>query len=162
MAQTRIQHNVEIKSMVWSCKKFFNKPDVPRNSTNGAQRNLETNDEEYNLALSFVDGTVCLLRSYDDLFPTVISTDLLDIKLEWSNENSLLAVAGYRMIKGECNNSYVHINLINFYNINGVLIKTVMLDYKTQPLSAIVWGNKDTRIYVACGQMLFVGCVDIK
>lgn len=143
--------------MLWSCKRF-----LPTKSTANGSRN-DPNDDEHTLAMSFVDGSICLLRSYDDLFPTVINTDLLDVKMEWSNETSLLAVAGYKMIKSNTTTTgYTYVNMIHFYNISGVLLKSISLDYQSQPLSAIVWGNKDSRIYVACGQRLFVGCINIQ
>lgn len=54
------------------------------------------------LAVSFTNGLIYLMRSYDDLAPVHINTELngeLGFHMEWSNSRELLAVAGTVDIK---------------------------------------------------------------
>lgn len=68
-----------------------------QNTTNQHQHtnHYHHHHHNYTLAVCFVDGVIFLMKSYDDLFPIVISTSLLSPKMEWSNGGDILAVAGH-------------------------------------------------------------------
>jgi len=94
VAQVSIQEGIAITCMSWSCEKF------KMEDTDEEQRdkNESNNDTKmYALAVSFVDGTVYIMRNYDDLFPIIIRTGMLSTKIEWSNNGEILAIAGHKI-----------------------------------------------------------------
>ena len=122
------------------------------------------------LAISFVDGTIYLMHNYDEVFPIIIETSLINIKMEWSMNGELLAIGGHRIIRSSSQSSssssstlkngfYMYQNIINIYRFDGTLIRQCQLDFNYQPLSALTWACNDRRLFIACGQLLFVAWI---
>ena len=89
VSQVTVRDGVSIASMSWSCEKF--KMEDTDESSNEGKRGME-----YVLAVCFADGVVYLMKNYDDIFPAVIASRLESVKMEWSNNGDVLAVAGHK------------------------------------------------------------------
>lgn len=158
VTQVSIQECLEITGLSWSCPKFSSNP-----------RHLAANNA-YLLAVAFVDGTIFMMKNYDDLDPKIISTECMNLKLDWSRDGKVLAVGGHRVVRSAgCLSGFLYSNLLNFYSRRIFddhsapfpipPMKTEVLRFDAQPLSAIAWGNADQRLYAACGQVLLIGWV---
>ncbi|KAF7495761.1 Tubby-related protein 4 [Sarcoptes scabiei] len=181
ITQISLQENVEINRMLWSSMRVLNREQ--NNSRNSATlsassysiRNTQNNNNNNNndnnnnqnnksenqqqmLAVSFVDGTIYLMRNYDEVFPYIIETSLLNIKIEWSLSGKILAVGGHR-INRIANKNFIYNNIVRFYSNDGTLIKQINLDFNQQPLSALAWALNDRRLFIACGQLLYVAWI---
>ncbi|KAH9425847.1 hypothetical protein DERP_005066 [Dermatophagoides pteronyssinus] len=174
ITQISIQEGVEIASMMWSCQKFQSSTKQRQQQNNDSiladlnnnhrhQQSNETVTEEQHenhmLAISFVDGTIYLMQNYDEVFPTVIETSLINIKMEWSMNGKLLAIGGHRIIKSSVNGMYMYHNIVRIYRHDGTLIRQCQLDFNYQPLSALTWACNDRRLFIACGQLLYVAWI---
>ena len=77
-------------------------PAARSSSSTGAVNNSMINSKnglEYILAVCFIDGLIYLMKNYDDIVPIVINVNLINIKMEWSNNGDVLAVAGHHVVK---------------------------------------------------------------
>lgn len=144
ITQVSVQEGIEVSGLTWSYKR----PYLPENETKNEM-----------LAVSFVDGTIFLMKNYDEIFPIVIETSLINVKMEWSNKGEILAVGGHRLKKSPITGNFYHQNIVRFYSKNGSLIKQVNLDYTLQPLSALTWACNDRRLFIACGQILYTAWI---
>lgn len=90
------------------------------------------------LAVSFQNGYIYLLKSYDDVSPCQINTGMdgnLGLIMEWSNSRELLAVAGSEYIPGlqltDAQGAPLHNNLLKFYTESGSLLYTAHIPNTT-------------------------------
>ncbi len=80
------------------------------------------NNNNYILACSFKSSVVYLLKNYEDIDPIIIDTKLEGLKFEWSNSGRILAIGGYSKQQCSSISNDEKVNLIHFYDTNGVLI----------------------------------------
>lgn len=164
VTQVSVQECLAITGLSWSCGKFF----TSGRNANGNNNADQTSD--HRLAVSFIDGTIFVMKNYDDLDPKIISTECLGVKMDWSADGQVLAVGGHRVSRAEnCINGFTYTNVLNLYSrtifeqyrapfpISPA--RSEVLSFDAQPLSAITWGNSDRRLYIACGQVLYVAWV---
>lgn len=116
-------------------------------------------NSQYTVAITFVNGTVYFMRTFDDIFPNIVQTELMSIKIDWSDESQLFLVGGHRMCQCRSSSSVDYSNIISFYNSQGEQQKTLELEYDKNPITALCFGNVGRRIFVACGPLLLVGWV---
>ena len=65
-------------------------------NSNEVRINSKVNNSNYVFACSFKsNGLIYLLKSYDDIDPIIIDTELEGVKFEWSSCGKILAVGGY-------------------------------------------------------------------
>ena len=96
------------------------------------------------LSLYLKNGKVVLMTSCGDQHATIIKTGLVDGRMQWSEDGSLLAVAGYRRTRGQAT--------IRFFNPSGTLLYTLPLSTKVGYMSlhayiiqmdwSIVWSRE--------------------
>uniref|UniRef100_A0A4W3IS55 TUB like protein 4a n=1 Tax=Callorhinchus milii TaxID=7868 RepID=A0A4W3IS55_CALMI len=110
------------------------------------------------LTVSFTSGDISMMNNYDDLLPTVIHSGLKDVVVQWSTQGDLLAVAGMERQTQSCEPGNVPImrnGVVKFYNIHGEHI--YRLESPTQRhITAICWGHRDSRLFLASGTALYV------
>lgn len=151
------------------------------NSTQSTKNNKINNNNYIIACLLKTSGNIYLLKTYDDLDPVIIDTQLESVKLEWSNCGKYLAVGG---CEPQTNNTNKPNNFVHFYNQNGILIYKIKvpliknenilnknsvitkLENKLkskqskneiqQMFSAMTWGHNDSRLFVACSSTLHI------
>lgn len=118
------------------------------------------------LAVSFQNGFIYLLKSFDDVSPSHINTGLdgaLGMVMEWSNSRELLAVAGTTQRAtdsgGDVTNGAVYNNLLKFYTETGALLYQAHIPNSTAPVSALTWGHNDKRLFIATGTQVHIAWV---
>ncbi|XP_073818171.1 WD40 superfamily protein Tusp [Musca autumnalis] len=164
VSQVQLCNDVGITSMSWSCEKFKmeegeeSEPGV----TNAAKRSFV-------LAVSFQNGFIYLLKSFDDVSPSHINTGLdgaLGMVMEWSNSRELLAVAGTSQkptaLSENTNDSgggVVYNNLLKFYTETGALLYQAHIPNSNAPVSALTWGHNDKRLFIATGTQVHIAWV---
>ncbi|XP_061393399.1 tubby-related protein 4 [Musca vetustissima] len=171
VSQVQLCNDVGITSMSWSCEKFKmeegeeSEPGV----TNAAKRSFV-------LAVSFQNGFIYLLKSFDDVSPSHINTGLdgaLGMVMEWSNSRELLAVAGTSQKAtsenenstngagggGGCTGGVVYNNLLKFYTETGALLYQAQIPNSNAPVSALTWGHNDKRLFIATGTQVHIAWV---
>lgn len=120
------------------------------------------------LAVSFQNGTIFLLRSFDDVSPIQINTDMngaLGLVMEWSNSRELLAVAGTQQSiipQFDLQGQLIHENVLKFYTEKGNLLYTTRIPNNTTPVSALTWGHNDKRIFIATGNQVHIAWLSRK
>lgn len=103
-----------------------------------------TDDRNYVLAVCLADGNVVMLRSFDDVSPITIRSNLKPpLHAEWSNSRKLLAIAGTKesdVSQGAAAHEYT--NLLKFYSVNGVLVYTTEIPYtQVRPFCACAYAR---------------------
>ena len=117
------------------------------------------------LAVSFQNGFIYLLKSFDDVSPSHINTGLdgsLGMVMEWSNSRELLAVAGTSQKTVNLNdplNGIVYENILKFYTETGSLLYQAHIPNTTAPVSALTWGHNDKRLFIATGTQVHIAWV---
>lgn len=118
------------------------------------------------LAVSFQNGFIYLLKSFDDVSPAHINTGLngaLGMVMEWSNSRELLAVAGTSQKSTTFNDSAtegpVYENLLKFYTETGALLYQARIPNSNAPVSALTWGHNDKRLFIAIGTQVHIAWV---
>ncbi|XP_010902938.2 tubby-related protein 4a [Esox lucius] len=110
------------------------------------------------LTVSFTSGDISLMNNYDDLSPTLIRTGLKDVVVQWCSQGDLLAVAGMESatLPPDLSCPTLPRNaIVKFYNACGDHIYT--LDTPAQrPITTLCWGHRDSRLFLACGALLYV------
>ncbi|XP_054718355.1 tubby-related protein 4-like [Uloborus diversus] len=163
VAQVNLQTDSPIASMAWSCEKFKmdESYDDDRHSFsyfNKGEKSYPSVPSTSVLAVCYSSGTIHLMKSYDDLTPTVIETNLKGIKMEWANSGELLAVAGMSVDSTGGN----FVNMLHFYNDSGVLRFLIPIPCTQSPVTAMTWGHNDKRLFIATGCIIHVGWVTQK
>lgn len=122
------------------------------------------------LAVSFQNGFIYLLKSFDDVSPAHINTGIngaLGMVMEWSNSRELLAVAGTSQYcpAGKLHETnvvasdVVYDNRLQFYTETGVLLYQTRIPNSSAPVSALTWGHNDKRLFVATGTQVHIAWV---
>jgi len=123
------------------------------------------------LAVSFQNGYIYLLKSFDDVSPAHINTCLngsLGMVMEWSNSRELLAVAGtLRTGHGQGTDGKLedlatpscYNNLVKFYTETGACLYQAHIPCSTATVSAITWGHNDKRLFIATGTQVHIAWV---
>ena len=85
---------------------------------------LQDKESKSNVRLSLYlrNGKVVLMNSCGDQQATIIRTGLIDGKMIWSNDGSILAVAGLRKSQG--------VSTVRFFQPSGQLLYTLPLGTK--------------------------------
>lgn len=76
------------------------------------------------LAICCKNGSIQLMRRYDDPAPILIRTGLCPIYMEWANSKELLCVAGSR--PGRLN-----VNIVQIYSDTGQLVYSIKMPYSS-------------------------------
>lgn len=107
-----------ITSMSWSCEKFK----MEEGDTEPGVKNVAI--RSFVLAVSLKNGLIYLLKSFDDLSPFLINTNLCEgFCMEWSNSRELLAVAGTENeSKGLRKDVKIYNNWLKFFTETGQLL----------------------------------------
>ena len=149
VSQVQLSTEFGVTSMAWSCEKFkMEEGDSEPGVKNAATRTFV-------LAVSFQNGFVFLLKSFDDLSPCHINTGLNEgFCMEWSNSRELLAVAGseataesknFKKDTGQQLN-----NLLKFYTETGQILYTACIPNTTVTLNCI-W-----KVHLLIIKLLFI------
>lgn len=77
------------------------------------------------LAICCINGSIQLMRRYDDPAPILIRTGLCPIYIEWANSKELLCVAGTRLRPSA--------NVVQIYSDTGQLVYSI--DMPQSPVS---------------------------
>ncbi|XP_076165682.1 WD40 superfamily protein Tusp isoform X2 [Ptiloglossa arizonensis] len=145
---SEVQLAAGVTSMAWSAEKFTMEEgddDLSNDRTHRDERN-------YVLAVCLADGSIVMLRSFDDVSPITIRTNLkAPLHAEWSNSRKLLAIAGTRDLDSPQSGAHEYTNLLKFYLVSGALVYTTAIPYTQCAVSALTWGHNDRRLFVATG-----------
>ncbi|GAB1869433.1 Tubby-related protein 4 [Camponotus japonicus] len=143
---SEVQLAAGVTSMAWSAKKFTMEEDETCDRS-------QKDDRNYVLAVCLADGNIVMLRSFDDVSPITIRSNLKPpLHAEWSNSRKLLAIAGTKESEHVHSGSpQEYTNLLKFYSVNGTLVYTTEIPYTQCPVSALTWGHNDRRLFVATG-----------
>ncbi|KXJ80130.1 hypothetical protein RP20_CCG026453 [Aedes albopictus] len=161
VSQVQLGSDTGITSMAWSCEKFKMEEgeDTEPGVTNASKRSFV-------LAVSFQNGFIYLLKSFDDVSPCHIQTGMngnLGFVMEWSNSRELLAVAGSEAVAESQTTdppgTSVYNNLLKFYTESGNLLYSAKIPCTTTPVSALTWGHNDKRIFIATGTQVHIAWV---
>eukprot|EP00058_Branchiostoma_floridae_P004796 XP_002590284.1 hypothetical protein BRAFLDRAFT_216270 [Branchiostoma floridae] len=170
VAQCILDDDDEIRSLAWSGEKFHmvntsdseseveESPSTPKQKGNksyyGSFQNF-TMKSGHILAVGFGSGDVALMKSYDDMAPVLIRTNMIATKLEWSSCGLFLAVGGtHRHITDPDS-----VSAVKYYDTSGHLRFTLNIPAQ-RALTAMTWGHNDKRFFVASGSSLFVAWVE--
>lgn len=129
VSQVQLSTEHGITSMAWSCEKFkMEEGDSEPGVKNAANRSFV-------LAVSFQNGSIFLLKSFDDLSPSHINTGLSEgFCMEWSNSRELLAVAGSEIstdVKSIKKETGSHFNYLKFYTETGQILYSAKIPNTT-------------------------------
>lgn len=124
------------------------------------------------LAVSFQNGYIYLLKSFDDVSPAHINTCLngaLGMVMEWSNSRELLAVAGTLRNNSaglgldgkleDLGTPSFYNNLVKFYTESGACLYQAHIPCSSATVSAITWGHNDKRLFIATGTQVHIAWV---
>lgn len=130
---------------------------------------LSTAKRSFVLAVSFQNGYIYLLKSFDDVSPAHINTCLngaLGMVMEWSNSRELLAVAGTLRTGSamdgkldDLNMNSCYNNLVKFYTETGTCLYQAHIPCSNATVSAITWGHNDKRLFIATGTQVHIAWV---
>lgn len=149
---SEVQLAAGVTSMAWSAEKFTMEEDETYDrSQKGINRRLfknrdrdkraerinaftmycaSTDDRNYVLAVCLADGNIVMLRSFDDVSPITIRSNLKPpLHAEWSNSRKLLAIAGTKESDVHPGNPQEYTNLLKFYSVHGTLVYTTEIPY---------------------------------
>nr|XP_034179926.1 tubby-related protein 4 isoform X2 [Osmia lignaria] len=145
---SEVQLAAGVTSMAWSAEKFTMEEGDDDLTNDRSHRD----DRNYVLAVCLADGNIVMLRSFDDVSPITIRTNLkAPLHAEWSNSRKLLAIAGTKETDGSQGTPHEYTNLLKFYSVTGSLVYTTAIPYTQCPVSALTWGHNDRRLFVATG-----------
>lgn len=120
------------------------------------------------LAVSFQNGFIYLLKSYDDVSPIHVNTEMngsIGFVMEWSNAQELLAVAGTLNQPVQPLDPLaapVFQNVVKFYTEAGYHLYTARIPSTSSPVSALTWGHSDKRLFIATGNQVHIAWVSRK
>ncbi|UYV71480.1 TULP4 [Cordylochernes scorpioides] len=160
VAEVTIMGGIALTAMCWSCNKFG--VETEADSTTSSPEIVRPPPICYYtplLAASFQNGDLYLMKNYDDISPIVLRTKLKGIKMDWSSNGEVLAVAGVVSEQKGPFNVTTYTNSLFFYTETGHLRLVVPIAYNQSPVSAVTWGHEDRRVFVATGPVIHVGWV---
>ncbi|XP_054015652.1 tubby-related protein 4-like isoform X1 [Hylaeus anthracinus] len=145
---SEVQLAAGVTSMAWSAEKFTMEEGDDDLTNDRSHRD----DRNYVLAVCLADGSIVMLRSFDDVSPITIRTNLkAPLHAEWSNSRKLLAIAGTKDPDSPQSSPHEYTNLLKFYSVTGALVYTTAIPYTQCAVSALTWGHNDRRLFVATG-----------
>ncbi|XP_066582031.1 tubby-related protein 4 [Prorops nasuta] len=145
---SEVQLAAGVTSMAWSAEKFTMEEGDDDVTSDRSQRD----ERSYVLAVCLADGNIVMLRSFDDVSPITIRTNLkAPLHAEWSNSRKLLAIAGTKDSDTIQQTPQEYTNLLKFYSVSGSLVYTTNIPYTQCSVSALTWGHNDRRLFVATG-----------
>ncbi|XP_043601939.1 tubby-related protein 4 isoform X1 [Bombus pyrosoma] len=145
---SEVQLAAGVTSMAWSAEKFT----MEEGDDDLTNDRPHKDDRNYVLAVCLADGSIVMLRSFDDVSPITIRTKLkAPLHAEWSNSRKLLAIAGTKDTDNGQNSPHEYTNLLKFYSVAGTLVYTAAIPYTQCAVSALTWGHNDRRLFVATG-----------
>ncbi|XP_006612337.1 tubby-related protein 4 isoform X2 [Apis dorsata] len=145
---SEVQLAAGVTSMAWSAEKFT----MEEGDDDLTNDRSHKDDRNYVLAVCLADGNIVMLRSFDDVSPITIRTNLkAPLHAEWSNSRKLLAIAGTKDSDNGQGSPHEYANLLKFYSVTGTLVYTAAIPYTQCPVSALTWGHNDRRLFVATG-----------
>ncbi|XP_052243731.1 tubby-related protein 4-like isoform X2 [Dreissena polymorpha] len=159
LTQVTVWSGVEITSLHWSCQKFNMEENPIHDSSvivtpdKGHQVSPEE-QREHTLAVSFDNGTIFFMHSYDDPCPRIVHTNLTGLTMDWSNCGKYLAVGGFTRLP-----DLLCLNEVHFYTIAGDRIRREFVPSPGKALSSLCWGHNDARLFVSAGHNLHVARV---
>ena len=178
VSQVQLCSGIGITAMAWSCEKFKMEEgeDTEPGVTNAGKKRspllgtptplMETlsASRSFVLAVSFRNGIIYLLKSYDDVSPIQIHTNLngsLGMVMEWSNSRELLAVAGTLSTGPQFDGQgqLIYENVLKFYTADhGTLLYSTQIPHSAtpSPCTALTWGHNDKRIFIATGNQVLL------
>lgn len=111
--------------------------ELPRAKPLSVSGILEGEEEKQNVRLSLYlrNGKVVLMNSCGDQQATIIRTGLIDGRMLWSTDGSVLAVAGLRKSQS--------ISTVRFFQPSGQLLFTLSLETKVRRVTSLV----SSRVY---------------
>ncbi|XP_078617700.1 tubby-related protein 4-like isoform X1 [Branchiostoma floridae x Branchiostoma japonicum] len=169
VAQCILDDDDEIRSLAWSGEKFHmvntsdSESEVEESPSTPKQKGQRRRHSQrqaamksgHILAVGFGSGDVALMKSYDDMAPVLIRTNMIATKLEWSSCGLFLAVGGtHRHITDPDS-----VSAVKYYDTSGHLRFTLNIPAQ-RALTAMTWGHNDKRFFVASGSSLFVAWVE--
>lgn len=96
-----------------------------------ADQFVSADERSYVLAVCLADGNIVMLRSFDDVSPVTIRTNMkAPLQAEWSNSRKLLAIAGTQesdLFLQPYSQEFT--NLLKFYSDTGALIYTTVIPH---------------------------------
>ncbi|KOX69458.1 Tubby-related protein 4 [Melipona quadrifasciata] len=153
---SEVQLAAGVTSMVWSAEKFT----MEEGDDDLTNDRSHKDDRNYVLAVCLTDGNIVMLRSFDDVSPITIRSNLkAPLHAEWSNSKKLLAIAGTRDSDNSQSNLHEYTNILKFYSVTGTLVYTAVIPYTQSPVSALTWGHNDRRLFVATGARIHAAWV---
>lgn len=120
------------------------------------------------LAVSFQNGFIYLLKTYDDVSPIHVNTEMngsIGFVMEWSNAQELLAVAGTLNQPVQPLDPLAapfFQNVVKFYTEAGYHLYTARIPSTSSPVSALTWGHSDKRLFIATGNQVHIAWVSRK
>uniref|UniRef100_A0A671SXN3 Tubby-related protein 4-like n=1 Tax=Sinocyclocheilus anshuiensis TaxID=1608454 RepID=A0A671SXN3_9TELE len=147
-------HEAEgIASMAWNYPSFLLEDSSESDTDSDDYTPLQVHRLKPLLTVCFTSGDVSLMSNYDDLSPTLIRTSLKDVVVQWCSQGDLLAVAGMErlvMTSDPTRNA-----IVKFYNVCGEHVYSLETPAQ-RPISALCWGHRDSRLFLASGPALYV------
>ncbi|XP_072299187.1 tubby-related protein 4a isoform X2 [Eucyclogobius newberryi] len=157
LAHILLHESDGIVSMSWNYPSFLVEDSSESDTDSDDYSPPQVHSQKPLLTVSFSSGDISLMNNYDDLAPILIRTGLKDVVVHWCSQGDLLAVAGMErttMSPDSCA-AAVKNAVVQFYNVRGEHIYT--LDTPAQrPITTLCWGHKDSRLFLACGPVLYV------
>lgn len=183
VSQVQLYAEMKITSMAWSCEKFKMEEGEDDPGVSNAGKFLFeikqfprqkfttiafTGKRSFVLAVSFQNGFIYLLKSYDDVSPIHINTEMngsIGFVMEWSNAQELLAVAGtlnQSVQSLDAQGAPIYPNAVKFYTEAGYHLYTARIPGTSSPVSALTWGHSDKRLFIATGNQVHIAWVSRK
>ncbi|OAD54715.1 Tubby-related protein 4 [Eufriesea mexicana] len=130
---SEVQLAAGVTSMAWSAEKFT----MEEGDDDLTNDRSHKDDRNYVLAVCLADGNIIILRSFDDVSPITIRTNLkAPLHAEWSNSRKLLAIAGTKESDNAQSNPHEYTNLLKFYSVTGTLVYTAAIPYTQEKSGA--------------------------
>ncbi|CAB1331258.1 unnamed protein product [Coregonus sp. 'balchen'] len=157
LAHLLLHESDGIVGMSWNCPCFLVEDSTESDTDSDDNNPPQVRILKPLLTVSFISGDISLMNNYDDLAPTVIRSGLKDVEVQWCSQGDLLAVAGMERhgLPGVPSDSIMRNALVKFYNIQGEHIYTLETPAQC-PITTICWGHRDSRLFLACGPVLYV------
>ncbi|CAG9828348.1 unnamed protein product [Diabrotica balteata] len=112
------------------------------NGVNGSMYSLGPN-----LAITFENGKIQLMRNESDTNPIVVDTRMLAVYCAWNHNGSLLAICGRQFSEDK------QVNLVQFYSPFGEHLRTLKVPGNS--ISCCVWEGGSLRVALAVDSFVY-------
>lgn len=127
VSTTEVLPGIGIIGLEWVRIPGAETPSTKPLSVNGILQDKNEGKSNVRLSLYLRNGKVVLMNSCGDQQATIIRTGLIDGKMTWCQDGSILAVAGLRKSQG--------ISTVRFFQPSGQLLFTLPLNTKVRIIS---------------------------